>query len=162
VTVTVAQDPPIGLRDALLRRVPVTMAHELNHAKRILEGERCWSKKRSTLAEALVCEGLADAFARQIYPDRPTLHSDALTPAEEARMWKKAEPKLDDALSPEGFWKWFTSRRGAIPRWTGYTIGFHIVRSYLRAHPGTTAVDITLMDADEIIAGSGYDGKSSP
>jgi hypothetical protein len=159
VSVTVALKDRAAFRKALLERVPVTMAHELNHAKRMLEAGQCWSAEFSTMSEALICEGLGDSFAREIYPDRPTPHSDALSRDQEARMWTKIEPKLDDRLTPQGFFAWFASRTGAIPRWTGYTIGFHIVRSYLRSHPGRSAVDITLMDADEIVADSGYDGR---
>lgn len=159
VSVTVALRDRAAFRTALLVRVPVTMAHELSHAKRILVAGKCWAATRTTLAEALVCEGLGDAFARQIYPERKTPHSDALTPAEEERMWKRIEPKLDAPLPPERFFEWFTSGgRNGIPHWTGYTIGFRIVRSYLRAHPGVTAAEVTLMDADELIENSGYDG----
>ena len=160
VTVNVAPKPRVGLREALLRRVPVTMAHELNHAKRVVEGDGCWLAESTTMAEALVCEGLADAFARQVYPDAKTPHSDALTPAEESRMWGKIRTRVGDDLPREDFPRWFMSGgRGGIPQWTGYTIGFHIVRSYLRTHPGTTAAEITLMDADELIANSGYDAR---
>src|ERR671919_126500 len=58
VTIAVAQEPRVGLREALRYRVRVTMAHELNHAKRILQARGCWAAPGS-LADALVCEGLA-------------------------------------------------------------------------------------------------------
>ncbi len=67
------------------------------------------------------------------------------------------QPHLGDILAPpRGFGHWFFGAGGEVPRLAGYTIGYHIVQGYLDRHPGTTAVELTVVDTDRIVAGSGY------
>ncbi len=42
------------------------------------------------------------------------------------------------------------------PRWTGYTIGFHIVQSYLQNHPNADVDEWTDKDTHDLLAESGY------
>jgi len=46
-----------------------------------------------------------------------------------------------------------------IPRWTGFTIGFNIVQSYIKNHPDNRIDDLTNMNANEILAASKYKEK---
>jgi uncharacterized protein YjaZ len=50
--------------------------------------------------------------------------------------------------------------RRSVPLWSGYSIGYHIVQSYLELNPETTIGQLTGMDAWEIFEGSGYSGDS--
>ena len=43
-----------------------------------------------------------------------------------------------------------------IPRWTGFTIGFNIVQSFIKNHPNVRIDYLTDMDANEILAASNY------
>jgi uncharacterized protein YjaZ len=45
-----------------------------------------------------------------------------------------------------------------VPVHAGYTLGFHIVEAYLRAHPGTRVSELIGREATEVPAESGYVG----
>ena len=40
--------------------------------------------------------------------------------------------------------RWFFGTTTSVPRWTGYAVGFELVRRYLEGHPGARAS--TLVD----------------
>lgn len=106
--------------------ISATLAHELHHSSRIRTGPGYGS----TLAEALVAEGLADHFVREVFPETPPLPWDnALSSKQKAESWTKAQPLLD---VPGGYdhSSWFLGGSG-LPRWTGYTLGYEIVAAYL-------------------------------
>jgi Predicted Zn-dependent protease (DUF2268) len=118
--------PPGGLKAALETWVPATVAHELHHSSRIRMGPGYGT----TLAEALVTEGLADHFAAEAFPDTPPQPWDhALSAEQETELWRKAQPILD---VPGGYNHpaWFRDG-GRLPRWAGYTLGYRIAEAYL-------------------------------
>ncbi|MBI4298995.1 MAG: hypothetical protein HY666_04455, partial [Chloroflexi bacterium] len=43
------------------------------------------------------------------------------------------------------------------PQWTGYTIGFQIVHSYLERHPGVRPASLVGLHARSIYEGAGYE-----
>jgi uncharacterized protein YjaZ len=43
-----------------------------------------------------------------------------------------------------------------IPRWAGFTIGYHIAAAYLLRHRATTTVTLATLSAASILAGSNY------
>ncbi|MDP9343899.1 MAG: DUF2268 domain-containing protein [Actinomycetota bacterium] len=150
--VSIFLDPQFpNFRQTVFLWLPRTLAHELDETKRrdaLAEGSR--------LRDHLVTDGIADTFSVQTFPQGPPNPWDeALTPEQERQAWTMARPHLDDVLDDHGFAHWFFGG-GAIPHWAGYTIGFHVIASYLALHPGITAVDLTTMDARKILAGSGY------
>jgi uncharacterized protein YjaZ len=133
-------------------RLPALLAHELDHSVRFSEGPG----PSDDLLEAMISEGVADAFAGETYLDAELFPwDDALTAVEERREWRAVQPVLHDGLSERLHQKWIIAG-GTIPHWTGYTIGYHIVRAYLAAHPDTSAAELTLVDAGEIFKGSNY------
>lgn len=134
--------------------LPFTLAHELDHADRILHGPGIGH----TLLDWLVAEGMADAFAGQAFPTiPPTLGDHALSTGQTRALWSKARPLLGERQGPNDFHAWFYgSVSGSIPSWTGYTLGYDIVTSYLAVHPGTSPVDLIVMPAARIYAESGF------
>jgi uncharacterized protein YjaZ len=133
-------------------RLPALLAHELDHSVRFSEGPG----PSDDLLEAMISEGIADAFAGQAYPEaEPFPWDDALTPAQERRQWRAVQPVLHAGLSERLHQRWIIAG-GAVPHWTGYTIGYHIVRAYLAAHTDSSAAELTLVDAGEIFKGSNY------
>ena len=107
------------------------LAHELHHAKR----------KRTvgyglTLFEAAVSEGLADHFAKEVTGKVP-IWSEALTGDDLARWTARLVEAGAERLYAHG--GWFFGTDPDIPRWTGYAVGFELVRAYLSANPDRRA-----------------------
>jgi uncharacterized protein YjaZ len=151
--VTVSLDPQFhDLAFSLRTWFPLTLAHELDHAARVLHGPGYGN----TLLQTLVSEGLADAFAGQVFPGAPSIPWDhALTPEQVRAIWAFARPRLGHLQNSARHGAWFYGS-GRVPRWAGYTIGFDIVASYLRNHPGATPASITRLPARRILRESGY------
>jgi len=119
-----------------------TLAHELHHTIR-------WQKEveGDTLLEAMIFEGLADHFAQEITGRiKPSLYSCALTPEQKKIFLKKASEEWDKSTYDHHLW-FFGSNPKIIPRWTGYTLGYDLVDSYLKANIGTSASKLASDDA---------------
>jgi hypothetical protein len=151
--VTISLDPEFEEFGTTLRVwLPLTLAHELDHAERTLHGPGYGA----TLLQAMVSEGLADAFARQVFPRAPPIPWDhALNRVEEYLLWKLARPRLGEGQDSAAHARWFYGSE-QIPRWTGYTIGHHIVRSYLRRHLGMTPARMVRLRPLRILRGSRF------
>ena len=129
--------------------LPQHLAHELDHTARIQVGPGYGF----SLLEAMVTEGMADAFSVQCFPETPRIPWDhALTRKQERDAWLDARRQLGE-IEDEAEW-FFGS--GDLPYWTGYTLGFDIVSGYLRRHPTLSAADLVTMDAETILRGSGF------
>jgi uncharacterized protein YjaZ len=128
------------------------MAHELHHSTRILDGPGYGT----TLLEAMITEGGAEAFVRATFPDAPPISwVQPLDADVEADAWHRAQRELhepDDVARHEA---WFFGGHD-LPRWTGYKIGYAIARDYLDRHPDRSAADLALMPAAEIMSGSRF------
>lgn len=150
VLVTLDRRKSSDLSRTLREALPSLLAHELHHSKRIREGPGYGRR----LVEAMVTEGAGDAFALEVFEDSFLPWTEALSPSDEAEMWERAQ---DELTSPEyDHRSWFFGGDG-IPPWTGYTIGFRIVRAYLDAHPETSAADLATVPAPEVLRASGYE-----
>jgi len=122
--VTIWLDKP--LREGAEIWVPATLAHELHHSSRIRTGPGYGT----TLAEALVTEGLADHFSREVFPETPPQPwANALSRKQEMQLWRKAQPDLEIPGNYDHR-SWFLGGPD-LPRWTGYTLGYRIVAGYL-------------------------------
>lgn len=105
--------------------LPKTLAHELHHSRRIIEGPGY----KGELAGALVTEGLADLFSLETFggPRPPWIQK--LSPAEFRKARRALDRELRDGL-PYDHGAWFFGR-GDLPRWTGYRLGFELTSRYL-------------------------------
>ncbi len=136
VFVTVDPDSP-ALRvnaDASLERM---FAHELHHAAR-------WDGPGygASLGEALVSEGLAGHFAREVCGDVPEPW-EQLPEDEVLRHAGRAKQEWNQTNYNHGEW-FFGS--GDLPRWLGYSMGSRIIERFLAQYPNQTAS--RLVDAD--------------
>ena len=148
--------PPLiafhDMQTALQTWLPLTLAHELDHAQRVLDGPGYGR----TLLQNMVSEGLADSFAGQVFPGAPAIPWDhSLSLAAEHVVWAFARPRLGHVQNSGRHAMWFYGT-GRVPRWAGYTIGYDIVTSYLRAHPGATPASITDLPARRILRESSF------
>jgi uncharacterized protein YjaZ len=134
------------------------MAHELHHAKRILQGPGFGT----TLADALVAEGSAEAFVRELYPDAPAIPwVRPLSRAEAERVWDEAQ--LDQHQRTDAAMRdaWFFGGK-SLPRWAGYRLGYAIARAYLARYPTVTAADMATLATADIFVNSAYDPSATP
>jgi hypothetical protein len=149
VLISLDPESSIGTEQSITVWLPATLAHELNHSKRILDGPGYGT----TLGEAIVTEGLADAFALQAFPSTPPLPwANALQPADLDQFEALARSNATTADTPDLHSEWFYGS-GEIPRWAGYTIGATWVGDFLAAHEDINVVAATLLPAEEIIPG---------
>ena len=104
-----------------------TLAHEIHHAirtKHIGYG--------NNLLEALVTEGLADHFDLEINQKSPQIWDSALDEKQLAKFQKLATKEYFNKKYSHADW-FFGSKN--IPKWTGYTLGFELVKNFLHRHP---------------------------
>lgn len=133
--------------------LPRTLSHEVNHSVRILAGPGFGT----SLLEDMITEGISSVFDEAAFPGPPNPWDNALGAAQECTMWKQAKPILGDS----GLYaQWMFG--GGVPHWTAFTIGYHLVRDYLRHHPHTSWAALTSASASAILAGSHYQPCTQP
>ncbi|MEI5011457.1 DUF2268 domain-containing putative Zn-dependent protease [Streptomyces sp. PmtA] len=142
-----------------VERVEATAVHELHHNLRFGPGGVVWDPMTVTVGDHIVSEGLADAFARQLYGDElgptpigvPHLHDDQIfakvltgidvTGMQNFTAWVHGDPSAERfGLAPVG-----------LPMGAGYAAGNRLVDTYLAA-TGQTAAQALHADSSEIIA----------
>ena len=150
VDMTVDPDTSIGLKQSLTHWLPAQLAHELHHSKRVRGGPGYGR----TLRHALVSEGLADAYASEVYPDVKAPWTDAISVEQERDAWSRARPLLNQSYDLEDHARWFFGA-GDLPNWTGYTLGFRTAKRYLEANQGVTAAEAFAAAAADVSAFGG-------
>ena len=117
-----------NLDSTLEENLIAILAHEIHHAKR-----RRSVGYGNTLLQAVVSEGLADHFSIELTGIEPPPWSIALT-NDELQNWIDAAG--NSWSQPYNHGAWFLGTDPNIPRWTGYSIGFELVKNYLLNNPG--------------------------
>ncbi|MDE3231178.1 MAG: hypothetical protein KGO05_14970 [Chloroflexota bacterium] len=108
-----------------------------------------------TLLGNIVTDGLADNFAEHM-----TGHTIdyGISVSEEASLWSRFQRDLNQIANPNEGAEMLGDPAQGIPDAAGYQIGDHIVAQYLRRHPNATFNQLAGVDAQTILAGSGYTG----
>lgn len=114
------------------------------------------------LLDAVVAVGKAHTFAGLLHPDVVAAPVAALTPEQETAQWERMQPLLADID-----WQQITAyvgswHRAGVPKWSGHTIGYHIVQRWLERHPEATLSDWMELPAEVMLAESGYDPGDPP
>ncbi len=102
-----------------------TLCHELHHAKRY-ESEGCGD----TLLDSMIFEGLAIAFEEEVSSEKAFMPSQLLSRSDTKSLLKKVKAHFNDEDFDHFRWFIFDST-GELPRWTGYEVGYYLVRHYL-------------------------------
>ena len=132
--IEITVDPAFpGLAGVLVERLPHIAAHEMFHAARFRGPGNGF-----TFFEVMISEGLSDHFANELLGGPLPPWSNALSPAEIDRFLDLAAPELDE---PNDYGRWYFGEDPAIPRWTGYTLGYHLVAEY-QAREGRSAAEL--------------------
>lgn len=132
------------IEKTLAIEIQSTLAHELHHCARMHT-----VGYGKTLLEALVSEGLADHFDIEINKSDPKPWCVALKGVELERIKKMAQAVYNNVGYSHSDW-FFGSTKLNIPRWSGYSIGFDLVKSYLNK-TGKSASELVSTDAQEFI-----------
>lgn len=132
-TIFISLDPSNkNLKQNIKSYLPGTIAHELYHC---IRGQSLPSRKHNLL-EAMITEGLSDLFAIESTHNRPYPWDTALTPTQLKNLLAKAKRECFRQKYNHHDW-FFGSKSRKIPRWTGYTLGYNLVKQYLEEHPKT-------------------------
>ncbi|MFT0847246.1 DUF2268 domain-containing putative Zn-dependent protease [Actinomycetaceae bacterium L2_0104] len=141
-----------------LDRLEAAAVHELNHNLRYAPGGVVWDPATVAVGEQIVSEGLADAFARQLYGEAgytpfavPHLENDeilhkvvtglAVRDMRDFTAWVHGDPgAVRFGVEPVG-----------LPMGAGYAVGNRIVDAYLEA-TGKNAAQALHDSGDAIIA----------
>lgn len=131
------------LKRIIQEQLKRTLAHELHHCIR-------WRNPGygKTLLEALVSEGLADHFDREVNGGSPQPWCTALHGEEVATFFKRAQREYH----AKGYHhrEWFFGT-GSIPRWAGYALGYQLIATYLKEHPDQTAASLVSTPAEVFV-----------
>jgi uncharacterized protein YjaZ len=143
--VQVSLDPShADFKQNLERELPPLLAHELHHAMR-------WHGPGpgETLLTALVMEGLAQAFELPFRNGQPPEWAILKDPSRMDELMNLARLEFDKAYDHD---VWFFGKDAPrIPTWTGYALGFEIVKNYLEK-ADTTAGKSHAVTAQEVLA----------
>lgn len=144
-----------------LARLEATAVHELHHNVRYAPGNVVWDPATVTVGEYVVSEGLADAFARELYGDELGRARIGVAAADDDAAFRRVLTGLD-VTGMENFTAWVlgdahAARYGGepvgLPTGAGYAAGNRLVDAY-RARTGRTAAECLRTPAAEIIAAS--------
>lgn len=140
-----------------LQKQPVVLAHEVNHNVRFQFQK--WHND-ITLAEMLVCEGLAENFAAHLYGEDQIGPWVAQTDPETLNDYIK--PIIKDGLGAQGMENITAYLYGdemaqmqnyfpvGLPYCAGYACGYHMIKYYLQKS-GRSITQATLLSAQEIM-----------
>ena len=139
-------------------------AHEYVHLVRnrlfprgLMGGRMIYVKNNEpdTLLDAMITEGIADAFASGIAPEHRPHWLTALPPDVERAIWPNVESRLDET-DPLEIRRYLFGDDDRVPVWTGHAIGYAIVQSYLATHPDARIASIIGQPVRTILEESGY------
>ncbi len=125
-----------------LRRVVV---HEAHHCLR-----QAGPGYGTTLEEALVSEGLADHFVIESLGGAPEPWCVALDDRQVRAVLAQAEPVLHDPSVD--LQRWFRGDGGRVPEWSGYSLGWRLVGSYLAQEAGALPSRLARTPAAAVMA----------
>ena len=113
------------------------------------------TQEPETLLDAMVTEGMADAFATALERSVSPPWIDALTPEQEGRLWPRVQRRLALSETTE-IRRVLFGDNDRIPVWTGYTFGYRIVASYMKANQHVRPAGLASIPASVIYEASNY------
>jgi len=126
-------------------KIKRTLSHEVHHSVRNIYFS--WSE--ATLLEAFITEGLADHFDIEINGGEPYPWSMALSEEESAFYLNPNSEELFSKDFDYGTW-FFGDNSPKIPKWAGYSIGFKLVRDYMKKS-GKSASELVNVSSEEFL-----------
>ena len=114
------------------------------------------TQQPETLLDAMVAEGISDCFAQECLNGARPRWMDTQDDVEPRRMWPRLHRRfgISDATEIRRF---LFGDGDRVPAWTGYTLGYMIVRRFLDNNPSTTMMRLVSMPASDVYDGSGIE-----
>ena len=137
-------NPKKGWKDWLVNII----AHEYSHLA-VLD-----VRKWEILADSLIIEGIAENFREEIIGGKKAPWTQALTRDESVKLLKKIKNKLKSTSTQIYNSLFFGSKD--FKMWSGYTLGYFIVRNFRKKHPKMKWGDIIKMNSLELLKKSGF------
>ena len=140
-----------------LTRLPVALAHEVNHNVRFQFIK--WQNS-ITLGEMMVSEGLAENFATHLYGEDKA--GPWVTKTDMQTLNEYIKPIIHDGLNVQGLQNLNAYLYGdemaamqnfpcvGLPYCAGYACGYHLVKHYLQK-TGKSIIEATMLPASEIL-----------
>lgn len=132
------------------------LAHEYHHICRI--SHLGSSPAEHSLKESIVIEGMAEAAVEELYGEEwLSPWARRYTTEEAIEMWKRQFiPSLDikGVVNHRPFL--YGDRRMKLPQWSGYSIGYRMIKSFLQNNKSIDHEKLYKLSADEIIKGSDF------
>lgn len=125
--------------------LPRSVSHELHHAARF----QALGHTKS-LAEAIVREGLAVRFETDVWGGHPSAWATALDGKQLDEFTRRFFQESDHADGSYDHAAWFFGS-GDFPRWTGYAVGYELIRQYLDMNQGESAASLFATPASVIL-----------
>ena len=126
-----------------------TIAHELTHIIRLQIGKKL--AVEGTLADNVIGEGLSDTVSMSLYPDQNTPWIKNLTDEQFVEMKKVFIAQHDNTYYDHNAW-FYGNKEAGIYRWTGYSLGYALIKDYLNEHPSLTIKDLVPLDTKELMS----------
>lgn len=101
-----------------------TIAHEYTHS--VVMNHHKWQ----TLLDSLVYEGLAEHFRERVIGGKRALWTNAINKKQVQKYWRELKPQIN-SKDYKLYHKVFFEGK-SYPKWTGYTIGYNIFKSFLK------------------------------
>ena len=136
----------ISLSEFTKKSLANTVAHELNHT--IYYFHHYDDFGNYSLLDNFILEGLAENFREHVVGGGIAPWSQALNKKKAFKTLDQLEPLLysrDEDLQREIFFG-----NNLYKKWTGYSIGYWLIRHYLDAHPRSTWQTLMLESSDKI------------
>ena len=124
IRIDIDPNTKLGVKKVIQKQLPGIVAHELHHARRAKS-----VGYGDTLGEALVTEGLAQAYQEFLYPKVDVLYAHHLTRNEIKQAWESAKRELDSDEYNHA--EWFFGA-GTLKRWAGYSLGYDIILRHMK------------------------------
>ena len=125
-----------------------TLYHEFAHSI-IKKPVEKW-----TLMDSIVYEGLADNFSEYIFQKGPPVWSTVVS----FKKCREYFPKIKKVINSKT-WKVYGAvflGRGEYPLWLGYSIGYLVVKSFLKNNSGLKWKQIIALSTEEILKRSDF------
>lgn len=114
------------------------------------------TQQPETLLDAMVAEGISDCFAQECLDGARPRWMDTQDEVEPRRMWPRLHRRfgISDATEIRRF---LFGDGDRVPAWTGYALGYMIVRRFLDNNPDASMMRLVSMPASEVYDGSGIE-----
>jgi uncharacterized protein YjaZ len=108
-----------------------------------------------TLSDNLIFEGLADNFQINVIKGSSVPRwSKSLSQKKAKALYEKLSNRLGSKDEKEYFKVFFENKE--FPLWSGYSIGYWIVKSFMKNNPKNNWVEIMKIKSDDVLKASNW------